>query len=184
MRYTDGPTTAVDLYIEAAVPTVWELVTDIHLPARLSPELQRAEWLGGASGPRVGASFAGYNRHPMLGEWRTVSHVVDLEEPSLFRWAVVDVDGRYAVPSGREHVSGPERPLATWAFTLHPEEAGTRLRQSVRIGPARSGVNLAIDRMPEREEEIVAFRLNELRTNIEASLQGIKALAETCHTSP
>jgi hypothetical protein len=183
MRYADGPTMAVDLCIGAAVPTVWELVTDIHLPARLSPELQRAEWLDGASGPRVGAVFAGWNRHPMLGEWRTVSHVLDLEEPSLFRWAVVDVDGRFA-RSGRGHVPDPDRPLATWAFTLRPEEAGTRLGQSVRIGPGRSGVNLAIDRAPEREEEIVAFRLNELRAGIEASLQGIKALAEARHASP
>lgn len=183
MRYADEPTTAVDLYIGAAVHTVWELVTDIHLPARLSPELQRAEWLDGVSGPRVGAGFAGWNRHPALGEWRTVSHVVELEEPSLFRWEVVDADGRFA-QSGRGHVPGPDRPLATWAFTLCPEEAGTRLGQSVRIGPGRSGVNLAIDRAPEHEGEIMAFRLNELRANIEASLQGIKALAEARPASP
>ncbi len=35
-----------------------------------------------------------------------------------------------------------------------------------------------IDRTSELEEEIVASRLAELRTNIEATLRGIKALAE------
>ncbi|MGW7463397.1 SRPBCC family protein [Streptomyces xantholiticus] len=179
MRYADGPATAHDVYIEAAPQAVWELVTDIHLPARLSPELQRAEWLGDVGTPQVGACFAGYNRHPMIGEWRTVSHVLEVAEQRLFRWAVVDADGRYS-----EQAPDPAHPLATWSFALEAEGSGTRLRQSVRIGPARSGVNLAIDRMPEREEEIVAFRLGELHANIEASLQGIKALAEAERSSP
>ncbi|MEV6734992.1 SRPBCC family protein [Streptomyces sp. NPDC051364] len=173
MRYAEGPSVCCDVYVEAAPSQVWGLVTDIGLPARLSPELQRAEWLDGAEGPAVGARFAGYNRHRMIGEWRTVSHVVLLEDQRVFGWAVVDPDGRYGDP-----VPDPALPLATWRFELDPEGAGTRLRQIARIGPGRSGVSLAIDRTPEREEEILAFRLAELRANMEATLRGLKALAE------
>ena len=173
MRYAEGPEVCCDVYVEAVPSRVWELVTDIGLPARLSPELQRVEWLDGAEGPALGARFAGYNRHRAIGEWRTVSHVVELEEQRVFGWAVVAPDGRYG-----DTVPDLAKPLATWRFELRPEEAGTRLRQFARIGPGRSGVTLAIERAPEREEEIVAFRLGELRTNMEAMLRGLKALAE------
>jgi hypothetical protein len=67
---------------------------------------------------------------------------------------------------------------------LVPEGTGARLRQFARIGPGRSGINLVIDRTPEREERIVAFRLAELRTNMEATLYGIKALAEEADSGP
>ncbi|WP_217575844.1 SRPBCC family protein [Streptomyces sp. GbtcB7] len=173
MRYAEGPRVSCDVYIEADPSRVWGLVTDIGLPARLSPELQRVEWLDGAEGPAMGACFAGCNRHRMVGEWWTVSHVVQLEEQRVFGWAVVDPDGRYGDP-----VPDPAKPLATWRFELEPEGTGTRLRQFARMGPGRSGVSLAIERTPEREEKIVAFRLAELRTNMEATLHGIKALAE------
>lgn len=173
MRYADGPSVCCDVYVEAAPSRVWDLVTDIGLPARLSPELQRTEWLDGAREPALGACFAGYNRHRMIGEWRTVSHVVELDEPRVFGWAVVDPDGRAG-----DTAPDTAHPLATWRFETEPEGTGTRLRQTARIGPARSGVSVAIDRTPEREEEIVAWRLAELRTNIEATLRGIKTLAE------
>ena len=173
MRYADGPTVCCDVYVEADPSRVWGLVTDIALPARLSAELHRAEWLGGAKAPAVGACFAGYNRNRLIGEWRTVSHVVYLEEQRVFGWAVVDPDGRFG-----DLVPDPAKPMAIWRFELDPEETGTRLRQLARIGPGRSGVSLAIERTPEREEEIVAFRLAELRANIRATLSGIKSLAE------
>lgn len=173
MRYAEGPEASCDVYVEAVASRVWGLVTDIALPARLSPELQRAEWLDGVEGPTVGARFEGYNRHRLIGEWRTVSHVVALEEQRVFGWAVVTPDGRYGDP-----VPDPAKPLATWRFELRPEGTGTRLSQCVRIGPGRSGLSLVIERAPEREEEFVAFRLAELRTNMEATLHGLKALAE------
>ncbi|GHB66449.1 hypothetical protein GCM10010377_66760 [Streptomyces viridiviolaceus] len=46
------------------------------------------------------------------------------------------------------------------------------------MGPGRSGVSLAVDRMPDREDEVVAHRLGEFRVNIDASLRGMKDLAE------
>ncbi|MFE8939396.1 SRPBCC family protein [Streptomyces sp. NPDC007872] len=176
MRYAEGPSAHCDIHVGAAVPRVWELVTDILLPARFSPELCRAAWLDGAEGPRVGARFEGHNHHRLLGEWRTVSHVTELEaagERRVFAWAVTDADGRYGGPA-----PDPARPMATWRYDLAPEDGGTRLRQSARLGPARSGVSLALDRWPDREERIVAARVEELRAGMEKTLAGIKSLAE------
>lgn len=105
-------------------------MTDIALPACLSPELQCVERLDGAEGPTP-ARFEGYDRHPVIGEWRTVSHVVELKEHRVFCWAVVDPDGRFGGPPPT-----PTRPLATWRFDLAPEANGTRLRQTARLGRA------------------------------------------------
>ncbi|MFE9122269.1 SRPBCC family protein [Streptomyces sp. NPDC007172] len=173
MRFADGPSVHCDVHVEAVVQRVWELVTDIRLPARLSPELQRVEWLDGADEPVVGACFEGYNHHQQLGEWRTVSHVVEVDEQQAFAWAVTDADGRYGEPT-----LDPARSMASWRYELQAEVGGTRLRQSALIGPGRSGVTLAIERWPDREEEIIAFRLKELRAGMEATLRGIKSLAE------
>ena len=173
MRFADGPGVHCDVHIDADVPRVWDLVTDIGLPAELSPELRRVAWLDGTDRPRVGARFEGYNHHEKLGEWRTVSHVVELAEHRVFAWAVTDADGRYGEPA-----PDPAKPMATWRYELGAENGGTRLRQSALIGPGRSGVTLALERWPDREEEIIAFRLKELRAGMEATLHGIKARAE------
>ena len=46
------------------------------------------------------------------------------------------------------------------------------------MGPGRSGINPAIDAMPDKESKILHRRLGEHRSNMEATLAGIKALAE------
>jgi hypothetical protein len=47
------------------------------------------------------------------------------------------------------------------------------------MGPAPSGLSAAIDARPDREERIVARRLEEWQRNMTATVQGIKALAES-----
>ena len=46
------------------------------------------------------------------------------------------------------------------------------------MGPAPSGLNIAIAAMPEKEERIIARRLEEFEVNMKATLDGIKRLAE------
>ncbi|MBD0672052.1 SRPBCC family protein [Streptomyces sp. CBMA156] len=176
MRYADGPGTRCEVFVAAPVARVWQLVTDIGLPARLSPELRRVAWLDGADGPAVGAHFEGHNSRADMPDWRTVSEITEITEAAgrcVLAWGVMDADGRYGEPV-RDLAGSPAR----WRFELAPEEGGTRLRQSVVIGPGRSGASLVIDAKPELEEKIVDFRLNELRTGMTATLEGIKSLAE------
>lgn len=52
------------------------------------------------------------------------------------------------------------------------------LRQSVTIGPGRSGLSGYIDRAPDQEEAIIAFRLDQLGQGMDATLTGIKETAE------
>jgi uncharacterized protein YndB with AHSA1/START domain len=160
VKYADGPTVEVDVLVAAPVERVWALVTDIDLPARFSPEFRGAQWLD--DGPRLAARFVGRNHHDALGEWETTSYVTRFEPPRAFRWDVSD----------------PENPSSSWWFLLDEEDGGVRLRQGTRMGPARSGLSFAIDRMPDKEERIVARRLREFEANMRATVEGIKQLAE------
>ena len=47
------------------------------------------------------------------------------------------------------------------------------------MGPARSGINIAIDAMPDKETKILRRRLEEHRQNMLANLEGIRSLAES-----
>lgn len=170
---SDRPGVRAEIHVAAPPAAVWSLVTDISLPIEWSPELRRVRWLDGATVPALGARFAGENHNERLGDWRTVNEIVELAAERAFSWAVIDPDGHF----GGE-VSDASSPMAVWRFDLTPEDGGTRLAQSMRVGTARSGLSLAIERYPDRAERIVAGRLAALRTAMEANLAGIKSRAE------
>lgn len=163
LRYADGPTAQAALFVDATPEAVWALVSDIQLPARFSDEFDGADFLDGATSPAVGARFVGRNHHPAAGEWETVCEIVECEPGATFGYVV----------------GPPGDPSAQWRFELSPEGAGTRVTQWMRMGPARSYLNVAIDAMPDKESRIIRRRLAEHRSNMEATLQGIKALLES-----
>jgi len=156
MRYTDGPSVEVETFIDATPGAVWALVSDVSIPVRFSTELEEITWLDDTR-------FKGRNRHPAIGEWETTCTVVASDPESLFAWVVGD----------------PENPSAQWRFSLEAEGKGTRLRQWMRMGPAPSGLNIAIEAMPDKEERIIARRLEEHRANMKLNVDGIKSLAES-----
>jgi uncharacterized protein YndB with AHSA1/START domain len=163
VRFVDGPEVQVEVLIDAPAERVWALVSDIGLPARFSSELREAHWLDPDDRARPGARFVGRNGHPAAGEWETTSVVTAAEPGVRFAWAV-----------GEE-----ANPAATWGFDLAPQGSGVRLRQWARLGPGPSGLTPAIAAMPDKEERIIERRLEEHRANMQATVEGIKALAES-----
>jgi uncharacterized membrane protein len=161
-RYADTPTVQVRTWIDAPPDRVWEVVSDIELMPTMSQELQSIEWLDGATEPSVGAGFVGHSKHEALGEWSTTSEVIECEPERVLAWAVED----------------PKNPTAIWRFRLEPKDGGTELSQWVQLGPGRSGLSFAIDRMPEKEQQIVFVRMREFETNMTSTLEHIKTLAE------
>ncbi|MET7983824.1 MULTISPECIES: SRPBCC family protein [unclassified Streptomyces] len=162
-RYADQPTVEVRTRIGGPPRRVWDLVSDISLMPDLSAELQSVEWLDGVTVPEVGARFVGRSRHESLGEWETTSYVVECEPCRTFAWAVSD----------------PEHPSAVWRFGLEEADGGTELTQWMRMGPGRSGLSFAIDRMPEKEQKIVFVRLREFERSMTDTLAVIRKLAES-----
>ena len=163
MRYELGPTAEAEVVIDASLDRVWALVIDINLPAQFSNEFLGATWID--EGPAIGARFVGRNWHKAMGEWETVSIVNRYEPMRAFGWSVTDA----------------ENPSSSWWFELERTDDGVQLRQGTRMGPAPSGLNIAIAAMPEKEERIIARRLVEFEVNMKATLDGIKQLAE--HTT-
>ena len=161
--YADKPTVEVSTSIEAPPERVWQIVADIQLMPTMSEELQRIEWLNGASEPAAGARFVGHSKHPDFGEWATTSQVIECEPGRVLAWVVEDLDN----------------PTAIWRFRLTAKDnGGTQLSQWMQMGPARSGLSFAIDRMPEKEQKIVFVRMREFERNMTVTLEQIKKLAE------
>ena len=156
MRYADGPTVEVEVLVEAPPAAVWAVVSDVSTPVRFSAELQEVRRLDERR-------FVGRSSHPAIGDWETTCTVVDAEPERVFGWVVGD----------------PARPSASWRFTLEPRGNGTLLRQWMRMGPAPSGLNIAITARPDKEERIVERRLAEHRANMQTTVEGIKALCES-----
>jgi uncharacterized protein YndB with AHSA1/START domain len=161
-RYADQPTVEAETWIDAPPERVWSIVADVELMPTMSSELQSVQWCDGATGPAVGHRFVGRSRHDALGEWATTSHIVECEEPRVLAWAVQD----------------PENPTALWRFTLEPADGGTRLCEWMQMGPARSGLSYAIDRMPDKEQKIVFVRMREFENSIIHTLDAVKKRAE------
>ncbi|MBK5267434.1 MAG: SRPBCC family protein [Acidimicrobiia bacterium] len=125
VRLADGPVVEVSVDIAAPPERVWELVSDINLPARFQDEFKRAEWA--TDGPALGAEFVGYNERKGF-QWDTSSWVVEYVPLRSFGWAVSD----------------PNNPGATWTFRLSETPAGTRLTFHRRLGPGPSGLTASM----------------------------------------
>jgi len=162
-RYADKPNVEVQTWIAASPSRVWQVVSDVELMPTMSEELQAVEWLDGATEPSVGARFVGRSKHEALGEWATTSEVIECEPERVLAWAVEDRDN----------------PTAIWRFSLHPQDGGTLLTQWMQMGPARSGLSFAIDRMPDKEQKIVFVRMREFEQNMTVTLEHIKQLVES-----
>ena len=151
-------TVQVSVRFEASPDVVWELLTDVERMAGLGPEHFRARWL--TQPPALGSRFEGWNR---IGEneWRVVCVVTGWEPPRMAEWNVGE---------------GPS-PSSTWTYELTPAADGSSLvTQRFRHGPGGSGVRDAVERHPERAEQIVAGRSETLRSNMVVTLEAAAKL--------
>ena len=140
------------------------MVSDIGLMPTLSAELQSVRVAG--RGDRAGP------RRPVhrLQQARRVRGVGDHVARRRVRAAAgVRLGGR-----------GPRTPHApSGGSPSSREDGGTELRQWMQMGPGRSGLSFAIDRMPEKEQKIVFVRMREFEREMTATLAAIKERAES-----
>jgi hypothetical protein len=92
---------------------VYALVSDLPRMGELSPENAGGRWLGGATGPAVGARFRGRNRNGWR-RWSTTARV-EVADP------------------GREFVFGVTSfgiPVSQWSYTVEPAEGGVTVTET------------------------------------------------------
>ena len=160
MKLSESPSVAVSTLVMASPEHLWGFVTDINAPAAFSTEFQGAEWLSDAP-HSVGSTFRGLNQRGDRS-WDTTCTVTAWVDETLFTYVVEDFSA----------------PVAIWSYALNREGQHTRLTYTAIVGPGESGVTRAVASDPANEDAIVEGRLSLWRTNMVATLAGLKGLAE------
>lgn len=132
MSAAPSSTVSVIREIPASVESVWALVTDLPRMGEWSPENQGGEWVGGATGPAVGAKFKGRNSDGKKS-WSTVVEVSRFDPPRTISFGLM-VFGRN---------------WCDWVYEVEPTAGGCRVTHSwidhrgaiaQRLGKLVSGV--------------------------------------------
>ena len=106
-----------EIVIAAPPVEIYDLVADVTRTPEFSPEVARVRWLGGATGPAVGARFEAVNVNSRGKRWKN--------RP------VVTVADR-----GREFAFRRTEPFAgsiEWRYRFEPVDGGTRVVESYEV---------------------------------------------------
>lgn len=145
------------LVIAAPPARLWEMVSDLTRMGEWSPEAAGGVWLGGATGPAVGARFRGRNRRGRAA-WSTTCEVIAATPGAEFAFAV----------------GGASRPSTTWRYLFEPSGAGTRVTESFEL---RRPPGLA-SRLLTRLTTGVTDRRADLEDGARRTLEALRAAAE------
>ena len=158
-----GVTAEISLAIEAPPARIWDLLADLTLTPRINRETIRMEWVAPSTDWSANAIFRATNR---IGdrEWTVQCHVTVADRPRALEWSVL----------------GPDDPSSMWSYRLESlPSGGTLVRHSFRHGPNVSGLRLAVEREPDRAEEIIAGRVAMLTNNMAHTLDCVATMATT-----
>lgn len=110
---------SVTVSMAAPAERIWDLIADVRNTGRFSPEVMEAEWLGGATGPALGARFRGHVKRNEIGPvYWTTCKVTACEPGREFGFAVMMGD----------------KALNNWHYQLTPADGGgTDVTESFRL---------------------------------------------------
>lgn len=147
----------VTIEVDAPRARVWELIGDPASMAEWSPECDRVTWIGGASGPSVGARFRGHNTKGWR-QWSTTSTVISYEEGTEVVW----------------HVDFLGVAVADWGYRLE-DAGGGRTRVTGSFTDRRNAVFGALSRPTRGVSDTKAHN----RAGITTTLERVRAAAES-----
>jgi uncharacterized protein YndB with AHSA1/START domain len=152
-----GPADTVSVTRAIAAPPerVWGLITDLPRMGEWSPENTGGRWLGGASGPALGAQFRGTNR----AGWRRWSTLV-----TVTTWLPVAEFGFDVTAAGLG--------VARWSYSIQPAGGGCVVTETFadRRGKLLRASGKLLSGAVERGEHN--------RVGMEATLAALAAAAE------
>ena len=109
---------SVTVHMAAPAEKIWDLIADVRNTPRFSPEVFESEWLDGATGPALGATFRGHVRRNEIGPvYWTTCRVTACEPGREFGFEVLAGD----------------RPVNNWHYRLAPAGDGTDVTESYRL---------------------------------------------------
>jgi hypothetical protein len=153
---TDTHVEAVET-INADAGALYDLVADLPRMGALSPENTGGRWIGGASGPAVGAKFRGNNKSGWR-RWSTTAEVIAAEPGKRFGF----------------HVSVGPVAVADWTYEFAPNGTTTTVTEKWddrRPGwmDALSGVVMGVPDRATHNEHNMQATLAALKTAAEAA---------------
>ena len=160
-RIQDGPGVVAEIDTDARPRQVWEVISDINMPAKFSDEFAGADWLSDDE-IAAGAIFRGRSAISDGREWETNCIVTEWVERETFEWRTTD----------------PENPGAIWRFDLAEQGAGSRLRFSMVIGKENNSTAPRAMADPSLENQILFERRLIHKANMQRVLEGVKALVD------
>ena len=128
------------VHIDAPPEKVYDMITDVTRMGDWSPECVKAEWVGDATGPAVGARFKGHNKLNWLIRWSTTPTVKVADPGKEFTFET----GR----PGNERRAGPtgSRPRTVARSSPSPSSrCGTGAFMKMTARPARRTAKLTAD---------------------------------------
>ena len=149
------PGDSVSLRIAASPDRLYEIVSDPSGMGRLSPECVGGAWVGGATGPAVGATFKGRNKRG-IARWSTKNRVVEADPGKAFAFETQQSGVR-------------------WTYRFQPDGDGTVVTESRaefkdRPMVAKVFATIALGGIGDHEDE--------LRAGMLATLERLKDVAE------
>ncbi len=108
---------SVTVSMAAPADKIWELIADVRNTGKFSPEVMEAEWLGGATGPALGAKFRGHVKRNEIGPVYWTTRKVTACEPGR--------EFGFAVLLG-------EKAVNNWHYRLTTTDGGTDVTESFR----------------------------------------------------
>ena len=111
---------SVTVHVNSDPMTCWNIAADITRIGELSPETFEAEWLDGATGPAVGATFRGHVKRNQRGPvYWTTCRVTQCEPGKVFEFGVL---------TGNNVTN-------TWGYTFEARDGGTDATEYFRLTP-------------------------------------------------
>jgi hypothetical protein len=103
--------------VQASPAVLYGAVSDVRRMGEWSPECRRCAWVGGATGPTVGARFKGTNRRGLV-RWSTTPRVI-----------VADPGREFTFVTGHRG-----RDLTRWSYRFDPVAHGaTKVTESFEM---------------------------------------------------
>ena len=147
---------SIERVIAAPADELWARVANIERMGDLSPENIGGKWLGGATGPAVGAKFKGDNQNGKK-KWSTTGRVIECEPGRVFAFDVT---------------SGPVK-VARWTYRFEPADDGCRVTET--WNDARGKFVVFMGKLVSG----VGDRATHNRASMETTLERLAALTES-----
>ena len=149
----------ISMFMDATPEAVYSLVSDITRTPEFSPEVIRSAWLGGATGPAVGARFKARNKVQRGPGWNNKPVVTVADPGSEFAFTRTELGGGTML----------------WRYRFEPEGTGTRVTESYEtVRPLTAFMWFVIERVCGRHD-----RRSDLRDGMTKTLERVRAVVES-----